>query len=101
MNIAHIINTSTGLIVSCSTSSSGAVAIPSGYVMCDGSAYPKTMYPKLAAILGKTYGGDYSVFRVPDLRGKLSDQTEDWIKGYDCTWDELEQLTTPDGWDAT
>jgi hypothetical protein len=42
--------------------------IPSGYLLCDGSAVSRTMYPDLFAAIGTTYGsGDGSTtFNVPD-----------------------------------
>ena len=43
-------------------------AIPSGYLLCDGSAVSRTMFPDLFASIGTTYGsGDGSTtFNVPD-----------------------------------
>lgn len=46
----------------------GAVA-PAGWLLCDGSAYKKTQYPALAAVLGATGSG--ADFMVPDLRGRF------------------------------
>ena len=46
---------------------------PTGYVLCDGSAYSRTItYATLFAVIGTTYGvGDGSTtFNVPDLRGR-------------------------------
>lgn len=42
--------------------------LPSGYLLCDGSAVSRTMYPDLFAAIGTTYGaGDGSTtFNVPD-----------------------------------
>jgi hypothetical protein len=42
--------------------------IPSGYLLCDGSAVSRTMFPDLFAAIGTTYGaGDGSTtFNVPD-----------------------------------
>ena len=42
--------------------------IPSGYLLCDGSAVSRTMYPDLFAVIGTDYGnGDGSTtFNVPD-----------------------------------
>jgi microcystin-dependent protein len=42
--------------------------IPSGYLLCDGSAVSRTMYPDLFSAIGTTYGaGDGSTtFNVPD-----------------------------------
>lgn len=47
-------------------------SVPSGWLSCDGSSYPISSYPTLAAMLGTTYGGDGSTFfRTPDLRGRV------------------------------
>lgn len=45
---------------------------PTGYLMCDGTAYSRTEYSVLFSIIGTTYGaGDGSTtFNVPDLRGR-------------------------------
>ena len=46
---------------------------PTGYVLCDGTAYSRTVtYAALYAVIGTTYGvGDGSTtFNVPDLRGR-------------------------------
>ena len=47
----------------------GNGAIPSGYLLCDGSAVSRTMYPDLFAAIGETYGaGDGSTtFALPNL----------------------------------
>ena len=47
--------------------------LPSGYLLCDGSAVSRTMYPDLFACIGTTYGaGDGSTtFNVPDLTDKF------------------------------
>jgi len=52
----------------------GAVA-PTGYLLCDGAAYPRTTYPSLFAALGgasSPYGlPDGGSFNVPDLRDRV------------------------------
>lgn len=47
--------------------------IPTGYLVCDGSAVSRTAYAELYAILGTTYGaGDGSTtFNLPDYRGQF------------------------------
>jgi microcystin-dependent protein len=47
---------------------------PAGFLLCDGSAYSRTTYAALFAILGTTWGpGDGSTtFNVPDLRSRVS-----------------------------
>lgn len=43
-----------------------------GWLLCDGQAYSRTLYPDLFAVIGSTFGaGDgSSTFNVPDRRGK-------------------------------
>ena len=46
---------------------------PYGWLLCDGSIYPISTYPKLAAVLGGIYGGDgTTTFAVPDCRGRVT-----------------------------
>jgi hypothetical protein len=46
--------------------------IPSGWLLCDGTAYTLTAYPNLYAAIGNTYGGNPSVtFAVPNLSSSL------------------------------
>jgi len=40
-----------------------------GWMLCDGRALPKTVYPELFAVLGNLYGGLGEEFRIPDYRG--------------------------------
>lgn len=42
------------------------VTAPTGWLLCDGASYKKSLYPALAAVLGVT--GE--IFTVPDLRGQ-------------------------------
>ncbi|MEL6359174.1 MAG: phage tail protein, partial [Bacteroidota bacterium] len=42
---------------------------PVGYLLCDGRTVSSTDYPELYAVLGTTYGGSASQFRLPDYRG--------------------------------
>lgn len=52
----------------------GAVTtIPSGWLLCDGSAVSRTIYAGLYASLGVVYGaGDGSTtFNLPDMRGRV------------------------------
>jgi microcystin-dependent protein len=46
---------------------------PSSWLMCDGSAQSRTLYPDLFALIGTTYGvGDGSTtFNLPDLRSRF------------------------------
>lgn len=43
---------------------------PSGWLICDGTAYSRTFYNKLFSVIGTTFGGDVGTFNVPDLRGR-------------------------------
>ncbi|WP_208442322.1 phage tail protein [Bartonella raoultii] len=53
-------------------------AIPSGWLLCDGSAYSRSFYSDLFAAIGTTWGsGDgLRTFNVPDLRGMF-------LRGFD------------------
>lgn len=48
-------------------------AAPSGWLLCDGAAVSRTLYPALFTAIGTTFGaGDgTSTFNVPDLRGRV------------------------------
>lgn len=50
-----------------------AVGAPNSWMLCDGRAISRTLYPDLFAVLQTTWGaGDGSTtFNVPDLRGKF------------------------------
>lgn len=50
------------------------VSVPSGYLVCDGSAVGREEYPELFAVIGTTYGsGDgLTTFNLPNLSGKLA-----------------------------
>lgn len=47
--------------------------VPAGYLLCDGAAVSRTMYPDLFSVIGTTYGaGDGSTtFNLPDLMGRF------------------------------
>lgn len=45
------------------------LAIPPGYLLCDGSTYLNTQYPELSAAIDEYYHGDDTTFDVPDLLG--------------------------------
>jgi microcystin-dependent protein len=51
----------------------GTASVPTGWLLCDGSAVSRTTYAALFAILSTTYGvGDGSTtFNLPDLRGRV------------------------------
>lgn len=48
-------------------------SVPSGWLLCDGSAVSRSAYPSLFAAIGTTYGvGDGSTtFNLPDSRGRV------------------------------
>ena len=48
-------------------------SIPSGYLLCDGSAISRTTYSELFSVIGDTFGpGDGSTtFNLPDLGGRV------------------------------
>jgi microcystin-dependent protein len=50
----------------------GAI-VPSGYLRCDGTAYPTATYLVLFGVIGTTFGtGGAGTFRVPDCRSRSS-----------------------------
>jgi microcystin-dependent protein len=50
----------------------GAAALPSGWLLCDGSAVSRTTYASLFAAVGINFGGGDGIttFNLPDLRGR-------------------------------
>lgn len=80
------------------TSPSGSViafagtTAPSGWLLCDGTAYSQTLYPSLFTAIGSSYatsGGQTApasgLFRVPILNGRVP-------VGYDTTQTEFDTL---------
>jgi Phage Tail Collar Domain len=50
----------------------GGATAPAGWLICDGTTYNNTTYPKLFAAIGTAYGAPTGTqFRVPDFRGKF------------------------------
>lgn len=51
----------------------GAASPPGGWLICDGSAVPRSQYPNLFSIISTTYGiGDgSSTFNLPNLQGRF------------------------------
>ena len=46
---------------------------PTGWLLCDGTIYTKTQYPRLFAVIGNRFGGDgTSTFAVPDMRARVA-----------------------------
>lgn len=47
--------------------------IPANWLLCDGSAVSRTVYPSLFAAIGTTYGAGNgsTTFNLPDLRGRV------------------------------
>lgn len=50
---------------------SAASAIPTHYLLCDGSSYSTTTYPLLFSAIGYSYGGEGSSFNVPNLKRRV------------------------------
>lgn len=46
-----------------------STGVPQGYLFCDGSALPTSVYTDLYNQIGYSNGGGGASFRVPDLRG--------------------------------
>jgi len=54
---------------------SASANTPPGWLLCDGSPYVRSDYPKLFAAIGSLYGtGEPAdrTFRVPDMRGRVA-----------------------------
>ena len=66
-NLTGIEGVNTGIVVPW-----GSASIPSGFLLCDGTAVSRSTYAALFAIISTTYGvGDgTTTFNVPDLRDK-------------------------------
>ena len=46
--------------------------IPAGYLLCDGTSYPRATYPDLFAVISTVHGAvDNTHFNVPDYRGRF------------------------------
>jgi microcystin-dependent protein len=56
---------------------------PTGWFLCDGSAYSIVTYNNLFSVIGYTFGGsEGSTFNVPDLRGRLPLGVSSGISGF-------------------
>lgn len=44
---------------------------PPLYLKCNGALLSRAVYPELFAVIGTTFGGSGSTFKVPDLRGEF------------------------------
>jgi microcystin-dependent protein len=64
-NLTGIEGVNTGIVVPW-----GSAAIPSGFLLCDGTSYATASYTALFAIIAYTYGGSGANFNVPDLRDR-------------------------------
>ena len=42
-----------------------------GWVVCDGRSLAKAAYPNLHAVIGSSFGGDATTFKLPDFRGRV------------------------------
>jgi len=45
---------------------------PAGWLLCDGSSYATSTYPRLFTMIRYVYGGSGANFNVPDLRGRFA-----------------------------
>lgn len=66
MQVPGIINL-TGVVLPFAGS---GTSVPVGWLLCDGSSYSVTQYSRLFSVIGYTYGGSGSTFKVPDFVGK-------------------------------
>ena len=64
-NLTGIQGVNTGIVVPW-----GSAAIPSGFLLCDGTSYATASYSALFAVIAYTYGGSGANFNVPDLRDR-------------------------------
>jgi len=64
-NLTGIQGVNTGIVVPW-----GSAAIPSGFLLCDGTSYATASYTALFAVIAYTYGGSGANFNVPDLRDR-------------------------------
>ena len=64
-NFTGIEGVNTGIVVPW-----GSAAIPSGFLLCDGTSYATATYAALFAVIAYTYGGSGANFNVPDLRDR-------------------------------
>ena len=71
-----------------------STTIPSGYLVCDGSAIDRTTYSKLFSVIGTSFGAGNgsTTFNIPDLRAKFirSSGTSD---GYSATFAVTQDAT--------
>jgi microcystin-dependent protein len=44
---------------------------PTDYMICDGSSLAKADYPELFDVIGYAYGGEDSMFNLPNLQGRI------------------------------
>lgn len=44
---------------------------PQGWALCNGQSLPVNQNQALYAAIGNTYGGDSTIFRLPDMRGRI------------------------------
>lgn len=66
MQVPGIINL-TGVVLPFAGS---GTSVPNGWLLCDGKSYSTSQYARLFAVIGYTYGGSGSTFKVPNFIGK-------------------------------
>jgi Phage Tail Collar Domain len=68
-NTASLSFVSTGMMLQYA----GSGALPDGWLLCDGTSYVRTDYPRLFGVIGTTYGtADAAHFSVPTVAGTPS-----------------------------
>ncbi|KAA9339762.1 hypothetical protein F0P96_03865 [Hymenobacter busanensis] len=45
---------------------------PEGWALCDGRSLNPEEYPVLFRLIGTTYGGNFTAFKIPDLRSRVA-----------------------------
>lgn len=56
--------------------------IPKGWLPCDGQSLATKDYPNLYALIGNLYGGDFFLFNLPDLRGRVVVGYTEYVPGH-------------------
>ena len=46
-------------------------SVPSGFLQCNGAGISATTYAALYGVIGNTYGGDSTTFKLPNLNGRF------------------------------
>lgn len=68
---------------------------PKDWVICDGATIPTATYMTLYSLLGNTYGGDSTVFKLPNLMGRVpvavgpNSSSNNYRLGYDGGYETI------------